>query len=111
MRRVELVLRAKALEQTVVHVPLHGLSVGRPRSGLSAGRGNRCGCRRVVGYVYRYRLLEEATGADLGPLISARLAFASGEVIGRRAGEEFEIVNVVEAENENFRAYLVVRRP
>ena len=72
---------------------------------------NRRGCLRVVGYVYRYRLLEEATGADLGPLISARLAFASGEVIGRRAGEEFEIVSVVEAENENFRAYLVVRRP
>jgi hypothetical protein len=60
--------------------------------------------------MYRYRLLDEATGVDLGPLISARLTFGAGETIARRAGELFEIVNVVEPENDNFRAYVIVRR-
>jgi hypothetical protein len=36
--------------------------------------------------VYRYRLVDEASAADLGPLISGRLTFAPGELIGRRAG-------------------------
>jgi hypothetical protein len=60
--------------------------------------------------VYRYRLVDEASAADLGPLISGRLTFAPGELIGRRAGERFEIVKFVEPENDNFRAYLIVRR-
>jgi len=60
--------------------------------------------------VYRYRLVDESDGADLGPLISARLTFAAGEEIVRRAGERFEIVNLVEPENDNFRAYVIVRR-
>jgi hypothetical protein len=61
-------------------------------------------------YRYRYRLVDEATAADLGPLISARLTFASGETITRRSGEKVEIVNVVEPENDNFRTYVIVRR-
>jgi hypothetical protein len=60
--------------------------------------------------MYRYRLVDEATAADLGPLISARLTFAPGELIARRAGEGFEVVNVVEPENENFRAYVIIRQ-
>jgi hypothetical protein len=58
--------------------------------------------------MYRYKLLNETTGADLGPLISARLTFEIGEPI-TRAGEDFCLVRTVEPENENFRAYLVVR--
>jgi hypothetical protein len=59
--------------------------------------------------VYRYRLLTETTGADLGPLVSTRLTFAVGETIARRSGERYEVINIVEPENENFRAYLIVR--
>jgi len=60
--------------------------------------------------MYRYRLVDEATGADLGPLISPRVTFATGEALARRADERYELVNIVEPENENFRAYLIVRR-
>jgi hypothetical protein len=60
--------------------------------------------------MYRYRLIDEETGADLGPLVSMRLTFAPGETIGRAPAERFEILNVVEPENENFRGYLVVRK-
>ena len=60
--------------------------------------------------MYRYRLLNEDNGEDIGPLISARLSFAAGETIARRAGERFEVLRLVEPENENFRAYLIVRR-
>jgi hypothetical protein len=59
--------------------------------------------------MYRYRLIDECTGDDLGPLVSLRLTFAPGEVIARRGGEQFFVVSVVEPENENFRAYVVVR--
>lgn len=59
--------------------------------------------------VYRYRLIDERTGDDLGPLVSLRLTFAPGEVIARRGGEQFFVVSTVEPENENFRAYVVVR--
>jgi hypothetical protein len=58
--------------------------------------------------VYRYRLLNEADAADLGPLVSARLTFASGETI-QRGAESFQVVRVVESESENFRAYVIVR--
>lgn len=58
--------------------------------------------------MYRYRLLNEATGADLGPLVSSRLTFTVGETLAR-AGERFGLVRVVAPENENFRAYLIVR--
>ena len=58
--------------------------------------------------MYRYRLIDEG-GSDLGPLISARLTFAVGEPITPRAGEQYEVVRLVEPENENFRAYVVVR--
>jgi hypothetical protein len=60
--------------------------------------------------VYRYRLVDQADGADIGPLISARLAFTPGETITRRAGERYEVLRQVKPENENFRAYLIVRR-
>ena len=58
--------------------------------------------------MYRYRLITE-DGTDLGPLISARLTFAVGERISRQAGEQYKVVRLVEPENENFRAYIVVR--
>jgi hypothetical protein len=61
----------------------------------------RC-CLRM----YRYRLVDEADGADIGPLISARLTFAIGETIARSPDERFEVV----PENDNFRAYVIVRR-
>ena len=60
--------------------------------------------------VYRYRLVDHTDGADIGPLISARLMFAAGETITRRAGERYEVLRQVKPENENFRAYLIVRR-
>lgn len=63
----------------------------------------------VVRLMYRYRLLSEATGADLGPLVSARLTFGVGETISRGNGECFRVLRIVEPENENFRAYLIVR--
>ena len=65
----------------------------------------------VVGSeVYRFRLVDADTGADLGPLVSARLTFAVGETIARHPDERYQIANVVAPENENFRAYLIVRR-
>jgi hypothetical protein len=60
--------------------------------------------------MYRYRLLDQATGSDLGPFVSVRLTFEPGERLSRASREQFELVNVVEPENENFRGYLVVRR-
>ena len=60
--------------------------------------------------MYRYRLIDELDGADLGPFVSSRLAFPPDESISRVTGERFVIVNVVEPENENFRAYLIVRQ-
>jgi hypothetical protein len=60
--------------------------------------------------MYRYRLLDQMTGADLGPCVSVRLACQPGEWLSRASGERFELVNVVEPDNENFRAYLIVRR-
>lgn len=59
--------------------------------------------------MYRYRLIDERTGDDLGPFVSARLTFAPGESIARAGREQFVVVNVVEPENENFRAYVIVR--
>jgi hypothetical protein len=61
--------------------------------------------------MYRYRLVDEESGADLGPFVSMRLAFQVGETIARAPTDRFVIVNVVEAEeHEKFRAYLVVHR-
>jgi hypothetical protein len=60
--------------------------------------------------VYRYRLIDEKTGDDLGPLISLRLSFAVGEILARGTDERYELVRTVEPENENFRGYLIVRR-
>ena len=62
--------------------------------------------------MHRYRLLDQATGDDLGPFVSDRLAFQPGEKLSRTSGEQFELVKVVEPEREreNFRAYLIVRR-
>lgn len=59
--------------------------------------------------MYRYRLIDEGTGADLGPFVSSRLAFARGEVIARSGGEQFVVAAMVEPENEDFRAYVVAR--
>jgi hypothetical protein len=62
--------------------------------------------------LHRYRLIDQATGTDLGPFVSERLAFQPGERLTRASGEQVELVNVVdpERERENFRAYLIVRR-
>ena len=58
--------------------------------------------------MYRYRLIDEETGSDIGPLISARLTFAIGEEISRGSGERYIVKALVEPENESFRAYIVV---
>jgi hypothetical protein len=61
--------------------------------------------------MYRHRLINHETGADLGPFVSRRPTFAVGETIARTPAERFEIVGVVRAEeHESFRAYVVVRR-
>jgi hypothetical protein len=60
--------------------------------------------------MYRYRLIDEQTGDEIGLLISARLTFAVGEKISRASRETYVVVAVVEPENENFRAYIVVRQ-
>ena len=60
--------------------------------------------------MYRYRLIDEETGKEIGPLVSLRLTFAVGETITRTADERYVVSAVVEPENENFRAYLVVRQ-
>jgi hypothetical protein len=61
--------------------------------------------------MYRYRLIDEESGVDLGTFVSMRLAFQVGESIARAPTERFVTVNVVDAEeHENFRAYLVVQR-
>lgn len=59
--------------------------------------------------VNRYRLIHADTGADLGPLVSDRDEFRVGEILERLGGEQFLLVNVLPAINENFRGYLVVR--
>ena len=59
--------------------------------------------------VHRYRLITEE-GHEVGPFVSPRLAFQVGEVIGRRGGERFAILRVIEAPpEESFRGYLVVK--
>ena len=59
--------------------------------------------------MYRYRLIADETGADLGPFVSPRLVFAPGEVIDRAGRKRYLVVKMVEPQNENFRAYIVVR--
>jgi hypothetical protein len=59
--------------------------------------------------MYRYRLIDQDTGSDLGPFVSQRLVFAPGEQIARGRGERFIVVRLVEPETEAFRAYVVVR--
>lgn len=59
--------------------------------------------------MYRYRLIDQRTGADLGPFVSARLVFVPGEPIARIDGERFTVVKMVEPETETFRAYVIVR--
>jgi hypothetical protein len=59
--------------------------------------------------MYRYRMIEEETGADLGPLVSSRDTYEPGEVLSRGAAESYVLVKVVQTENEGFRAYLIVR--
>ena len=65
---------------------------------------------RYFGWMRRYRLIDEETGANLGPFVSQRTAFQVGEQLARIPAERYVLVNVVPAENENFRAYLVVRQ-
>jgi hypothetical protein len=60
--------------------------------------------------MYRYRLIDEETGSDIGPLVSARLTFAIGEEISRTSGEWYVVKALVEPEDGDFRAYVIVRR-
>jgi len=60
--------------------------------------------------MYRYRLIDADTGTDIGPLMSLRLTFGVGEEVSRGSGERYVVTAMVAPENENFRAYLVVRR-
>lgn len=65
----------------------------------------------LLSWMYRYRLVEEETGRDLGPFVSSRLAFQVGETVAAKPAERYEIKRVVPTEhNEPFRAYLVVTR-
>jgi len=70
---------------------------------------NQSGASTVSGSMYRYRLIDAESGDAIGPLVSARVEFQAGESLARRDDERFELVKIVPAENENFRAYLVVR--
>jgi hypothetical protein len=60
--------------------------------------------------MYRFRLIDADTGSDLGPLLSHRFMFQLGEVLSGAAGERFELREIVPAEDENLKAYLVVSR-
>jgi hypothetical protein len=60
--------------------------------------------------MYRFRLIDGETASDLGPFVSHRFVFQVGEMLRRADGEWFELREIVPAENENFRAYLVVSR-
>ena len=60
--------------------------------------------------MYRYQLIDEETGSDIGPLVSARLTFAIGEEISRKPGDRYVVKALVEPENDDFRAYIVVCR-
>jgi hypothetical protein len=58
---------------------------------------------------FRYRLIDAATGTDIGPFVSKRDDWKPGDRIGRSKGEDMVITAVIEPEDEvGFRAYLVV---
>jgi hypothetical protein len=58
---------------------------------------------------FRYRLIDAATGTDLGPFLSKRDDWQPGDRVGRSKGEDTVIAAVVEPEDDvGFRAYLVV---
>jgi hypothetical protein len=60
--------------------------------------------------VIRYRLIDE-DGLDLGPFVSMRIDWDTGDTLARRPDERFTVVNVVVAnEHESFYAYLIVQR-
>lgn len=59
--------------------------------------------------VHRYRLITEER-FDLGPLVSPRIEFVAGETVVGALGDRYELVRVVESENQDVRGYLVVRR-
>jgi hypothetical protein len=81
-----------------------------PATALVAPRRHRSSTAQQALFVWmrRYRLIDEETGTDLGPFVSHRAAFHVGEQLARIPDERYVLVNVVAAENENFRAYLVV---
>ena len=61
--------------------------------------------------MYRFRLIDEESGADLGPFVSSRLAFQVGETVARSPNDRLVLVRAVEAgPHESFCAYLIVRR-
>jgi hypothetical protein len=53
--------------------------------------------------------MSDASTASGSSTLRPGLAFHVGELLARTGGERFELVKIVPAENENFRAYLVVR--
>ncbi len=59
--------------------------------------------------MYRYRLLDAKDGADLGPFVSARPAYAAGQTIARATGELVTVVNLTAGEpGDLIHGYLVV---
>jgi hypothetical protein len=58
---------------------------------------------------FRYRLIDAASGADIGPFVSKRDDWEAGDRLGRSKGEDMIVTAVIEPEDQmKFRAYLVV---
>jgi hypothetical protein len=59
--------------------------------------------------MFRFRLINEEDSADLGPFATNERDWMPGERIERWAGENLEVVRMVEAEDgDDVDAYLVV---
>ena len=57
---------------------------------------------------FRYRLINAADGRDLGPFVSKRDDWKTGDRLGRSKGEDMVVTAVIAPEDdEGFRAYLV----
>lgn len=58
---------------------------------------------------FRFRLIDASTGEDLGPFVSKRDNWKTGDRLARSKGEDMQVTAVIEPEDElGFRAYLVV---
>ena len=58
---------------------------------------------------FRYRLIKATDGRDIGPFVSKRDDWKTGDRLGRRKGEDMVVTAVIESEDgDGFHAYLVV---